>query len=220
MVLLRLYASACIHARIQPVLLYWVAACYRREAQFRRLYSIRGNGTWFAAAFRPALSRDRARPVHHRGRRRFFAPKTPLPLFRAKTADRSCAGVVDRSNRKARGLAGRTGAAALRGATSYFDKSRGSLLITGAHCDIQPSRRSPLQYYRYSTAGSASASIEREFINRAQDTLAVSACKAGSKLADSANNLPALRSPPPATDFSCRGPLISCPRSARTIAIA
>lgn len=24
-------------------------------------------------------------------------------------------------------------------ATSYFDKSRGSLLITGAHCDIQPS---------------------------------------------------------------------------------
>lgn len=23
--------------------------------------------------------------------------------------------------------------------TSYFDKSRGSLLITGAHCDIQPS---------------------------------------------------------------------------------
>lgn len=43
------------------------------------------------------------------------------------------------SSRRSRRSRRRVASTARQKATSYFDKSRGSLLITGAHCDIQPS---------------------------------------------------------------------------------
>lgn len=215
MVLPRLYASACIHAPIQPVLLYWVAACYRERPSFD--------------GFIPFVETSRGLP-RDSGRHRSSRWKISLPSTDPRRAtDRPPPRPRRESTRPNRSTNGSslgirdTGVTPLpstrthrqrarQNATSYFDKSRGSLLITGAHCDIQPRG---IQGFNIIDTRQRSRHPRplKESLSIGRRTLLLYPPVKRSKLGGSPYNLPGAVSPPPGEGFFMRRS--SCLRSIR-----